>query len=66
MFLEWWMITTLGLFWFASLMGYGKTSFNYGATLVVAQLAEDGYIKITDDADIIGLCNQDEHKDTTE
>ena len=66
MFFEWWMIAILGLFWFVSLMGYGRSSFKYGATLVVAQLADDGYIKITDDADIIGLCNQNEHKDTTE
>ena len=60
MFLEWWMIGILALFWAVSVISHGRISFESGATAVVANLQEQGYIKITKDAEIIGLCNQDQ------
>jgi len=65
MHLELWMIITLGLFWVVSMIVYGRTSFETGVTSLLAHLSDHGYIKITDNDEVIGLCNQDQanHKE---
>ena len=60
MFLEWWMILTVGVVWLASILSYGTSSFNEGAVSVIDKLREVGYIRIDEDGEIIGLCNQDQ------
>jgi len=60
MFLEWWMILTVGAVWIASVLSYGTSSFNEGAVSVIDKLREVGYIRIDEDGEIIGLCNQDQ------
>ena len=60
MFLEWWMILTVGVFRLASILSYGTSSFNEGAVSVIDKLREVGYIRIDEDGEIIGLCNQDQ------
>ena len=60
MFLEWWMILTVGAVWIASVLSYGTSSFNEGAVSIIAKLQEVGYIRVDEDGEIIGLCNQDQ------
>jgi len=60
MFLEWWMIFTIGGVWLASVLSYGSSSFNQGAVSILARMQEVGYIQIDEDGEIIGLCNQDQ------
>jgi hypothetical protein len=60
MFLEWWMILTVGVVWLVSVISYGSSSFNEGATAAIAGLHEIGYIRIDEDGNVIGLCNQDQ------
>lgn len=60
MFLEWWMIITLGVFWFVSILSHGLKTHEEGATTILAGLQERGYIHIDNDGNIIGLCNQDQ------
>jgi predicted RNA polymerase sigma factor len=72
MFLEWWMILMLGVIWIASILSYGSTSFTEGAVAVMSRLQEVGYIRIDEDGEIVGLCNQDQeswrnfHQEDTE
>jgi len=60
MFLEWWMILTVGVVWLLSVLSYGSSSFTEGAISVMSRLQEVGYIRIDEDGEIIGLCNQDQ------
>jgi hypothetical protein len=60
MFLEWWMILTIGVVWIVSILSYGSSSFTEGAISVMARLQEVGYIRIDEEGEIIGLCNQDQ------
>jgi hypothetical protein len=66
MFLEWWMIAVLFVVWFVSMINHGQTSYNSGtesgAEATLEALNEGGFIEITDEGDIIGLCNSDEGK----
>ena len=63
MFLEWWMIGILALIWIISMISHGRTSYESGTLsgveAMLASLDEQGYIRITDQGDIIGLCNRD-------
>lgn len=60
MFFEWWMIGVLGVFWVASVLSYGHVSFRSGALSLFASLEESGYVKVAENGDIIGLCNQNQ------
>lgn len=57
MFLEWWMIGALAVWWFVSLWDIRRSVFDEGAAYVVQDLVDNGYIEITDENEIIGLCN---------
>ena len=62
MFLSWWMIITLGVFWLLSIVNHGLFMNNRGvergAAEILTILQDDGYIKIKQDGNIIGLCNR--------
>jgi len=64
MFLEWWMIAILFVAWLVSMINHGHTSYNSGtetgAEATLEALNEGGFIEITEEGDIIGLCNRDE------
>ena len=63
MFLEWWMVGILFVVWFVSMINHGHRSYasgtESGAEAAIEALDEGGYIRITDEGDIIGLCNKD-------
>jgi len=63
MFLEWWMIGVLLVVWIVSMVNHGHTSYNSGtesgAEAILEALDEGGFIRITEEGDIIGLCNKD-------
>jgi hypothetical protein len=64
MFLEWWMLGILLVVWLISMINHGHRSYTsgteYGAEALIVALDEGGYIRVTDNGDIIGLCNKDE------
>lgn len=60
MHFEWWMIGLLGVFWVMSMIGHGHKSFQSGCTNTIAVLEENGYIKVSESGDIIGLSNQNQ------
>jgi hypothetical protein len=63
MHFEWWMIGALGLFWIVSMVAHGHRSFTSGCTNTIAVLEQNGYIKVTEAGDIIGLSNQNQEND---
>jgi len=66
MHFEPWMMIVTGIFWLISMIAYGRASFQAGVVSLLGHLSEQGYIKITKDDEVIGLCNQNQapHKDT--
>lgn len=62
MFLEWWMVGGLSGFWLVSMIAHGHKSYSCGvetgAETAIGALAEADFIRITDEGDIIGLCNK--------
>jgi len=66
MHFEPWMMIVTGIFWLISMVAYGRASFRAGVVSLLDHLSDEGYIKITKDDEVIGLCNQNQepHKET--
>lgn len=62
MFLDWWMLLAFAVWWFASLWDIKRTAYNDGVSGAVDMLISDGYIKLDDNDEVIGLCNIHKHK----
>lgn len=58
MHFEPWMMIITGIFWLISMVAYGRASFQSGVLSLLNYLSDEGYIEITEDDEVVGLCNQ--------
>lgn len=60
MYFEWWMIVSLIALWVISMIVHGRVSFDQGCVSTIDVLKSNGYIRVSKNDEIIGLCNQDQ------